>query len=480
MTTIPTAPFTAHELTTHQRHRAIGALIGAASGDALGGPFEFLPAGLYDEVFPTRVIGGCGEMVGGGSFGWEPAEFTDDTQMALALAESLIEDHSFDPQRTWKHFVAWSLKATDIGNTTSTALSNSNYSTAAQLAHERLGQSGSNGSVMRIAPIGIFGVTIGADRTVALAREQSALTHFDETAGWGAAIVAELIRRLIISGDLNDSLNHLLHFVPEPHKAIYEELISVEWNPMLPGFPGNGSARICIAQALWSVRTTTSFEDAITTAINLGDDADTVAAVTGAIGGALYGIQQIPARWTTYLHGYVNQPDGVLREYTVGDLQDIAHRLLGSKSKQETPLEDVISPTSVHDAGIYASNMTGAHEMNPEAGIVSLCRTYGRLTEHPHRREYYIIDNDGQNSHLHTLVTDAVDAIDAFLREGREVLVHCHGGRSRTGFVLKAWYMRNVDPSHDAAHEWLTDTWPDYATWSADFWVFLEEEWMQD
>ena len=69
--------------------RAIGALVGSAVGDALGAPFEFERPGLYRSMYPEPVLAGPGEMRGGGGFGWKPAEFTDDTQMALALAESL-------------------------------------------------------------------------------------------------------------------------------------------------------------------------------------------------------------------------------------------------------------------------------------------------------------------------------------------------------------------------------------------------------
>lgn len=457
---------------------ALGALLGAAVGDALGAPFEFRLAGLYAQRFPKAVLGGIGEMVGGGAFNWEPGEFTDDTQMAMALAESIISCRGdFEMENTWNHFVAWSKQATDIGNTTSASLSRSNFRTAAQQAHDAVGQSGGNGCVMRIAPIGIAGVRWGRARTIEIARLQSSLTHFDPIAGWSAAIAAEVIRACIAGEQFARAVSEATQLVEDDHRDLFTEYLAESWTPDQSDI-ANGAAFVCLAQAVWAVRNTSSFEEAVVAAVNLGDDADTVAAVTGALAGAVYGIQQIPVRWTTYLHGYVNQPDDVQREYALGDLQDIAYRLLDSEPKHETPLEPIIRPTIVHDSGIYASNMTGADQMKPEAGIISLCRTYGRLADHPHRREYYIIDHDGQNSHLHTVVTDAVDAIDAFLREGREVLVHCHGGRSRTGLVLKAWYMRNFESSHDAAHDWLTETWPHYVTWSADFWVFLEEEWI--
>ena len=72
---------------------------------------------------------------------------------------------------------------------------------------------------------------------------------------------------------------------------------------------------------------------------------------------------------------------------------------------------------------------------------------------------------------------DAVEAIDAFLAEGRPVVVHCHGGRSRTGLVLKAWKMRRDGLTHDEAHDWLQDVWTRYAVWNDSFWDFLSTEW---
>jgi ADP-ribosyl-[dinitrogen reductase] hydrolase len=81
---------------------AIGALVGSAVGDALGAPFEFKQPGLYRKTYPVAALTGIGEMRGGGGFGWKPAEFTDDTQMALALAESLIARNGFDPDDLWQ------------------------------------------------------------------------------------------------------------------------------------------------------------------------------------------------------------------------------------------------------------------------------------------------------------------------------------------------------------------------------------------
>jgi ADP-ribosyl-[dinitrogen reductase] hydrolase len=476
MTQITKEPLDPRSLTRRQLHAILGALVGTAIGDALGAPFEFDEPGTYFRTFPTPVVSGTGELIGGGSFNWAPGEFTDDTQMALALAESLV-DGKFDPETTWTHFKAWAETAHDIGNTTRVSLSNSDYITAAEEAHAYLGQSAGNGSVMRIVPIAIAGVRWGAPKTAKIARQQSDLTHYEEGASYGAAIVAELIRRIIISGSFDDSFVDILDIVSGPQHDIYADMLSDQWNPTLPGYAGNGSVWTCIAQAIWCVRNTSSFEEAVTTAVNLGHDADTVAAVTGAIAGALYGIQQIPSRWTTYVNGSVRQPDGTIKKYTIGTLLDTAHRLLGLPPKRETPLESVIKPTMLHDAGIFASNMTGAPSADSSMGVISLCRTYGRLEHLPYRREFYLIDKDARNTHLQSIVKDAVDSIEAFLREGREVLIHCHGGRSRTGLILKAWYMRHENVDHDAAHDWVEGIWPHYATWTEDFTHFLDDEW---
>ena len=85
--------------------------------------------------------------------------------------------------------------------------------------------------------------------------------------------------------------------------------------------------------------------------------------------------------------------------------------------------------------------------------------------------------NQSELPDLFFVVRDAVEAIDAFLAEGRDVVVHCHGGRSRTGLVLKAWYMAREGATHAEAHNWLRGEWEHYETWTQSFWDFLDNEW---
>lgn len=474
-----------------QMQRAVGALVGQAVGDALGAFAEFGPAGQYSERFPSPVLTGTGEMIGGGVFGWAPGEFTDDTQMAVALAESIVAYRGkFDPAHTFDRFAAWVQGARDVGSTTSAALrSGQPWHKAAETGHSLSGQSGGNGGVMRVVPVGIAGVRWGRIDTWVIAFDQARLTHFDPGVGVGAMVVAELVRSAIVSGEF-DKYAHIrvesfgvLPGIPTDECKRYAELLSPKWSPFTHDGPSNGSAWTCVAQAVWAVRSTRSFADAVITAINLGGDTDTVAAVTGAIAGAVYGLQGIPSRWVSAVNGSLRRPNGTVVEYDAMKLHDLARMLLGlnpaGRTEPEAPRGPGMVATARSGAAVHAANLGGATMSPIEMAVVSMCVVDDRFKGRDHRREVYMRDNEGdlQNPMLGFAVRDAVDAIDAFTAEGHDVVVHCHGGRSRTGLVLKAWYMRHFDVSHADAHAWLHGCWPLYQTYNETFWDFLENEW---
>ncbi|MFM8388407.1 MAG: ADP-ribosylglycohydrolase family protein, partial [Actinomycetota bacterium] len=269
-----------------QMQRAVGALVGQAVGDALGAFAEFGPAGQYSQRFPSPMLTGTGEMIGGGVFGWAPGEFTDDTQMAVALAESIVAyGGKFDPGHTFERFVSWVQDARDVGSTTSAALrSGKPWHQAAEAGHVAMGQSGGNGGVMRVVPVGIAGVRWGRIDTWVIAFDQARLTHFDPGVGVGAAVVAELVRSAIVSGKFDTHIHSrvpgfsVLPGIPDEECDRYAALLSPKWSPFTDEGPSNGSAWTCVAQAVWAVRSTSSFADAVIAAINLGGDTDTVAA----------------------------------------------------------------------------------------------------------------------------------------------------------------------------------------------------------
>src|SRR4051795_1850682 len=135
----------------HRSHRVAGALVGSAVGDALGAPFEFGPPGQFSARFPVAARSAKTEMCGGGSLGWEPGEFTDDTQMALLVAESLIENDGLDEVDLFGRFRTWlSADPPDVGNQTRAVLdSGQPWDVAAAEHFARTGRAADNGSLMR-------------------------------------------------------------------------------------------------------------------------------------------------------------------------------------------------------------------------------------------------------------------------------------------------------------------------------------------
>lgn len=271
--------------------RARGALLGLAVGDALGTTLEF----TRRDSRPKHT-----EMTGGGPFQLAPGEWTDDTAMALALADSLIHCRGFNPDDLMTRFVAWwrtgaySCTETcfDIGITMRQALGRFEQS-GNPFAGSADPDTAGNGSLMRVAPVALFALD-DADLADRMARDQSRTTHAAPQALEACAYFVQLLRAAI-SG---------------------EELRAREWNgdPAVKAIAtgswkgktrrqirSSGYVIHTLEAALWAVGTMTNFEDALILAVNLGDDADTVGAVTGQLAGALYGATAIPKRWTTQL-----------------------------------------------------------------------------------------------------------------------------------------------------------------------------------
>jgi ADP-ribosylglycohydrolase len=302
--------------------RAVGAVVGSAVGDALGAPFEFGPAGAFSARFP--VAGAGGEMRGGG--GWEPGEATDDTQMAVLVAESLLERAGLDLPDMFARFQRWAAsEPKDIGLQTEDVLTNGLPWDRAATAHFQVNQrAAGNGSLMRATTSAVYFARAGRPGTMAAARRIAALTHGDPAAWEGTAVFHELVRVTLDGADPLDALPATLAAVHPDHRARYATVLAPDWHPDR-ATEFNGAVWPCLGSAVWALRTTTTFEDAVRAAIDLGGDTDTVAAVTGALAGATYGPLAIPSRWTDPLH--VPLPGSGGRVLRHDELRDLAHRL---------------------------------------------------------------------------------------------------------------------------------------------------------
>ena len=194
----------------HRRQRVIGALVGSIVGDALGAPFEFGPPGQYTARFPHPAHAGLGEMTGGQ--GWGPGEWTDDTQMALLVAASLLDQLGLDPADLYGRFRTW-LHAgpTDVGIQTRAVLANPDWRSAAHDHFAAGHPAAGNGSLMRTVPAAIW-ASQRVD-TMDVARQISALTHGDPAAGEACAIYHRLIAAALDGEDPLDGLPGILSAV---------------------------------------------------------------------------------------------------------------------------------------------------------------------------------------------------------------------------------------------------------------------------
>jgi ADP-ribosyl-[dinitrogen reductase] hydrolase len=259
-----------------ERDRFRGALLGLATGDALGTTVEFKPRGSFP---PVR------DITGGGPFGLPAGAWTDDTSMALCLAESLIERRGFDPIDQLERYVRWyrdghwssTGRCFDIGNATRAALTR----------FERTGEpypgdadpdAAGNGPIMKLAPLAM------------------AFAHDEDAAAEHAALSARTTHGAPQAIETTQRFARLL--VRALNGAGKDELLE---RPVTSDPRGTGYIVESLEAALWAFAEHDDFESGALAAVNLGDDADTTGAVYGQLAGAHYGVNGIPSRWRSKL-----------------------------------------------------------------------------------------------------------------------------------------------------------------------------------
>ncbi|MCU0277490.1 MAG: ADP-ribosylglycohydrolase family protein [Candidatus Nanopelagicales bacterium] len=429
-------------LNTAQKDRAIGAVVGQAVGDALGAGYEYSVPPRADEA----------RMKGGGLGAFAPGEWTDDTTMsvpilqALAAGRDLLDDQTRDDVvREW---VAWSRNPKDIGRITAHVLRTARPdrpSDTARAAADAMFRadlpSAGNGSLMRTSPV-VLGYLDDPEALATTARTYSHLTHGDPLAADACVLHNLAQRHAILSGDLDIRVGLEL-IAPDRRRRWLQWIEAAE-----AGSPREFSARntfvVRALQAAWSAIVHADDGDAghleasVRNAVAIGGDTDTVAAITGGLVGARWGVSAVPLAWRRPLHGCPG--------LTGDDLVQLASAALGE------PWQDSFYPwldgagicvRHPHDARVWIGDIRGLRDLPEEVdAVVSLCRVGRsevpppRITARNHIHVWLMDRSESEeNRHLELVAREAVAMLRALRAEDRTVFLHCVQAHSRTPFI---------------------------------------------
>jgi ADP-ribosyl-[dinitrogen reductase] hydrolase len=448
--------------------RARGALLGLAVGDALGTTVEFRPRGTFAPLT---------EIVGGGPFGLPAGAWTDDTSMALCLADSLLAQRRHDPADALRRYVAWyrhgerssTDRCFDIGNATRQALERFEQ-TAEDAPGVAFPDAGGNGVLMRLAPL-VVAHRFSRGAAIVAATAESNTTHGHPAARDAAKLQAGLLVDLLAGGTRESVLGPdgrflapgLLH---DDVRALLDGAFRHPGPDPPAGVVGSGYAPKALEAALWAVWSTDDFAGAVRAAANLGDDADTTAAIAGQLAGALHGASGIPERWRSIVHlgpEIVALADGLL---ALSDDLAVEHR-----RRPSWPGAPDVDPGLPNDAfwfrdhELLAGPYPGAPAMSEAAAKLDALldlgvRWFVDLTEegegpgpvglHPYERllrqraaargiedvwhvRFPIRDVDVPRPARMRAILDVLERARA---TGTIVYLHCWGGVGRTGTVL--------------------------------------------
>lgn len=282
--------------------RARGALVGLAVGDAVGTTNEFKVASTFKPIT---------DMVGGGPFLLKPGQWTDDTSMALCLADSLLAKGHYDSFDVMERYQRWFSKGYrsstdrcfDIGGQVRAALFDFEHEQRVPVTAERSNRAG-NGAIMRLAPVVIAGFEHREIREIVVTAGLSAReTHYSVE----AEAATEVFAALLVGALLGWAPEHIINVGWASTGHAFDEMAArvistdpaerASWESETSGYIVHG-----LRLAVHGLLDFPSFKDATLAIANMGGDSDTNAAIYGQLGGAYFGIEAIPASWRSTLH----------------------------------------------------------------------------------------------------------------------------------------------------------------------------------
>lgn len=452
---------------TFHPDRAAGVLLGQACGNALGVPYEFGPS-LPASFEP--------QMAGGGPFGFDPGEYSDDTSMAVCIAEvasrgaDLTSDDALD--EIAEGFLAWAAVSKDVGAQTSRVFSATRKASttyrsvgwrmrhaSAALAAAQPGQVG-NGALMRTSVVGLTRLD-DREGTAAAAAAVASLTHADPLGIESAVLWSEAVRVAVTEGrlDLLSGVTLLPRASRDRWALWIDQATGVD-----PHTYGRNGFTVWALQAAWAAITWTptpeldpangSFPaqhlaEATKNAVRAGDDTDTVAAIAGGLLGAYWGQSAVPLAWTRRIHGYGDHRARGLttlahltanRGEVTGQGWPTAPRMT---SWEYTRAPQRPAPLPLDPDVVLGTYQSGKHGCD---AIVSLCRVgtddvgaNGVAPEDHVLVRLVDTEDPDDNPNLEFVIDQAARAVAELRDEGKSVLLHCVASQQRTPSVAVAY-----------------------------------------
>jgi ADP-ribosyl-[dinitrogen reductase] hydrolase len=456
------------------RERVIGAFVGLAAGDALGVPVEFEPRSAR-QADPVRG------MRGGGTWKVEAGTWSDDTSLALCLAESIVE-RAFDPEDSGRRSVAWldeglwsaRGEAFDVGGATRRALDRIRSGVPAVMAGGRGENDNGNGSLMRMLPASIWLAAMPEPARFRAIAAYSSTTHGHPrsmlacwlhclTAGrllWGEAPAKAYASAMAEARSLAPSLPAFAR----AELGAYSRVLDGSLPALAPSaVRGSGYVLHCLEASLWCLTTTQDFASCVLAAVNLGEDADTTGAVAGGLAGLAYGRQAIPEDWAAALareaeiealagrlSSLIEAPAPLPRSYwalpgkilaggypgrgrgggpeaelsaILGAGIDAFVDLTEAGEERGAPYAPLLESRTSPRSGSQGGSQNGSRS-RPQSGPVL-------------RRQIPTADMAADPE----AVRAALGELDSLLSQGRTVYLHCLGGLGRTGTVLGSYFV---------------------------------------
>ena len=298
------------------------AIIGFAVGDALGVPVEFLDRSLLQKHKLK-------EMIGYGSHKVPDGTWSDDTSLMLATMDSIVDQNGINFADIMHKFTEWvdcakytaTNKLFDIGISTNKAIVKfKNGEVATKCGGSQINENG-NGSLMRILPFVFYlrNSKYSDDEKIQIINNASALTHAHEISMIGCNIYADYINFLLDGVDKFEALELLRNidyrkYYSDNAVSVYRRILNGKLSTLKSDeIKSSGYVVDTLEASLWCTLNSDSYENAVVEAVNLGDDTDTIGAITGSINGLIYGFESIPKRWlnrlrnSDYLYELTNQ-----------------------------------------------------------------------------------------------------------------------------------------------------------------------------